>query len=266
MSMEQKAFEQYTAWKAFADTWFITTGGGSMYLYVIEGSEAALLIDTAYGFGNLRVFVEGLVQKPVIVANTHGHLDHAGGNGWWDRVYMHSGAIVDMETLANGPFDIKTLPHPNYERRFLKNGEHLSLGDREISVTETLGHSPGGLLFMDEKTGRLFCGDELECAQVLLIPNSEKEPPLKTRVENHLKSMKWLWARRKDIRAICPAHNGAPISQEYISDFITLDEQMLCDEQVVLPELRHRFIEMRPDAHTLRRTYYNKASFIYKIE
>jgi glyoxylase-like metal-dependent hydrolase (beta-lactamase superfamily II) len=47
---------------------------------LIIGPEKALLIDTGCGIGNLRKAVAEVTDKPVIVINTHTHLDHLGSN------------------------------------------------------------------------------------------------------------------------------------------------------------------------------------------
>ena len=47
---------------------------------LVEGSEKALLIDTLVGVGSLKAYVRELTDLPVQVVNTHGHLDHCGGN------------------------------------------------------------------------------------------------------------------------------------------------------------------------------------------
>ena len=52
---------------------------GGVYTTLIIGNEKALLIDTGYGYGNLREAVARLTDLPLIVANTHGHFDHVGG-------------------------------------------------------------------------------------------------------------------------------------------------------------------------------------------
>ena len=39
--------------------------GDSEYMYLLEGDEKALLIDTGYGAGNLREYVEKLTSKPI---------------------------------------------------------------------------------------------------------------------------------------------------------------------------------------------------------
>lgn len=42
-------------------------------MYLVNGSEHSLLIDTCVGAGNLRDFVEKLTEKPLTVLLTHGH-------------------------------------------------------------------------------------------------------------------------------------------------------------------------------------------------
>ena len=59
-------------------------------IYLIEGSEGALLVDTGVGAGSLKAAVESLTAKPVTVLLTHGHVDHAMGAGEFDTVYLHS--------------------------------------------------------------------------------------------------------------------------------------------------------------------------------
>ena len=47
---------------------------------LITGKTKALLIDTGYGYGDLKAVVRSLTDLPLRVVNTHCHLDHAGGN------------------------------------------------------------------------------------------------------------------------------------------------------------------------------------------
>ena len=47
---------------------------------LILGKTKALLIDTGYGYGDLKSVVRSLTGLPLCVVNTHCHLDHAGGN------------------------------------------------------------------------------------------------------------------------------------------------------------------------------------------
>ena len=47
--------------------------------YLLCGTRQALLIDTGLGYPGLKKTVEGLTKLPVVVANTHAHVDHIGG-------------------------------------------------------------------------------------------------------------------------------------------------------------------------------------------
>src|SRR6187549_2649383 len=49
-------------------------------IYLIEGRDSALLIDTGIGGANLPAFIKSLTSLPVIVVNSHSHPDHSGSN------------------------------------------------------------------------------------------------------------------------------------------------------------------------------------------
>ena len=44
-------FASYTSWKYNEDTWIINFMDGSQNMYLLEGDEKALLIDTGWGSG-----------------------------------------------------------------------------------------------------------------------------------------------------------------------------------------------------------------------
>ena len=64
-------------------------GAGDACMYFIQGSEDALLIDTAYGLGDLKSYIDGIAKTPYRVVITHGHADHANGIGQFSEVYMN---------------------------------------------------------------------------------------------------------------------------------------------------------------------------------
>lgn len=103
--MQQPTLEQifgsYMAWKVDEKTWIISFMNGTEYMFLLEGEEKALLIDTGYGVGNLRAFVEKLTEKPILVTNTHYHPDHAAGNGEYDLIFPnHNGGPIAREYLT----------------------------------------------------------------------------------------------------------------------------------------------------------------------
>jgi len=216
----------YGAWKTEFGDWMIVTTG-NVHCYLLLGSEKALLIDTGYGDGDLRYLVESITDLPVMVVNTHTHLDHSGGNGFWEEAYIgHGGEGTAREVMSN-----KRLPYPDYTIHFLEDGQMISLGDREVEVITIGAHHASSLAFLDKKNKTLYCGDELESSQVLLCVSGE-DVPTNVLVERHLNNMKKLQARKAEIDRLIPAHNGAPISPDYIDEFIHLSEWILSGEAV----------------------------------
>ena len=66
-------------------------------MYLLEGDEAALLIDCGTGIGNAAETVRELTDKPLTVAITHGHFDHDGAAALFPEIHLH-------------PLDIKRAP------------------------------------------------------------------------------------------------------------------------------------------------------------
>ena len=146
-------FGNYMAWKLDEKTWCISFMEGTEYIYLLEGTEKALLLDTGYGVGKLRAFVEKLTEKPILVANTHFHPDHSAGNGEWEEVLLSAGWETDAPSVLNpgaGPVDLNTLPHPDYKKIILHDGDVINLGGRSVNVLEALpAHCNSSLFFVD---------------------------------------------------------------------------------------------------------------------
>jgi len=242
---------------------FITILDGRQYLYLLEGAERALLIDTAWGCGDLRSYVETLTSKPVVVVNTHGHIDHRGGNGWWPEVHMHADAAAD----ADGPRapDSLEVPYPDYTRVFVGDGHTFDLGGREVEVIEIGAHASGSIALLDRETRMLFCGDEVESGQVLLFDYGTNEESVQKRlIERHLGNMQKLQTRSSEYSCLCPAHNGAPIAASYVDDFVALDRMILEGRHEPASRSGHWYLSRLPFGKELRRASYGGASIIYR--
>lgn len=261
-------FGSYMAWKRNSRTWFISFMNGSETMYLLEGDDKALLIDTGWGAGNLRPFVEKLTNKPIMVVNSHYHPDHAGGNGEWEEAWMHADWEKDIPSMGDCPCDISKLPHPNYAHRILTDGQIIDLGNRKVEVLYMTAHSNSSLFFLDHGQRMLFCGDEVEAAQVLMygIVEVPGEPhDLAARLRAHHANCAALWARRDEWDDLCPNHNGTPIAPEYLLDFMGLSEHIFLGDAIREDKLNHFYIEnQNPIAPQLCRVRYKGASFFVK--
>lgn len=260
----EEIFGSYLSWKINEDTWIINFMGGSQNMYLLEGGERALLIDTGWGAGNLRAYVEKLTAKPVTAALTHGHLDHSGGCGEWESVLMLPGAQADLRTCRRLPFDIGRLPHPDFEHKLVQDGDVVDLGGRTVELLDISAHSNGSLAFLDRKNGYLFVGDELESAQVLMYQVSEESGVpfvLDQRLRAHHANMLRLKELEGEWNAIFPAHNGAPIAKSYLDDTIALTERIYAGDAAVEDKLNHIHAEAGDPEHKLCRVRWGRASF-----
>ena len=79
--------EGYTVQLVAEDVWAIDEFGADI-IYLVKGEKSAAVIDTGSGFGNLKKVIETLTDLPYVVLNTHGHLDHVGGNHEFGKAYL----------------------------------------------------------------------------------------------------------------------------------------------------------------------------------
>lgn len=121
-----------------------------VHMYLVWGTERALLIDTGLGQGNLNAAVAQLWKKSLLVANTHGHEDHVGANTQFDQVLAHPGDWDSIRRYTSCSA-ANLLP--------LREGCRIDLGNRSLNVLSLPGHTPGSIAFWDQTYHILFCGD-----------------------------------------------------------------------------------------------------------
>lgn len=272
-SLEQ-IFGSYTAWEAKEGTWFLNFMNGSENMYLLEGADLALLIDTGYGAGNLKKFVEKLTDKPLVVVNTHFHPDHSAGNGEFEEVGVSAGWEVDAPSVTNAgavPFDIGKLPHPDYKKQILKDGDTIDLGGgRVIEVWEAKpAHCNSSLFFLDRKERMIFSGDEFECQQTLMFDNSNN-PDAPYDVKERLDHLKENALRILSVSDafdwVLPNHNGYPLTKAYVEDYVGLVDAIYAGTAVIEEKLNHPYIEMDPKAKELCRVRWGRVSIFIRKE
>lgn len=147
-------------------------------MYVINGRDRVLLLDTGFGTVPLRRVVGSLCgDKPVVVVNSHAHPDHSFGNnqfgcvcvGRFDEPFSHR--LPDAEELAKtrdmffgeylsaGGVLPNWTPGPAPRIFVLQEGDTIDLGGFVLRVLETPGHTLGSVSLLEESCRWLFTGD-----------------------------------------------------------------------------------------------------------
>lgn len=228
-------FELHNTWFTVTEVankvWLIDDHGFDN-IYLVEGSEKALLIDTGCGVGDLKELLSSLTSLPIIVVNTHGHPDHVLGNVQFQNVHMayedtllleeyiktDSRKLI-LENMLNGQytpnFSIDKWLNAKINNIIpIKNGHKFNLGDRDITVVSMPGHSAGCIGLLDEKEKLFFSGDSIgECDMWIHYNDSM---PLNT----FLKSIKHVRLISDKFDKILPGHNMSPIQSDIIDEII----------------------------------------------
>lgn len=112
-------------------------------------------------------FVNKHKLQPKMLLNTHCHLDHVFGNKFIAEKYqlglhLHEGEVPVLNFAPTSGL-MYNLPFDNYDGKFhfLQEGDTIQLGNDQLSVLFTPGHSPASLSFYCEAQGFLISGDVL---------------------------------------------------------------------------------------------------------
>lgn len=239
-NMNIKRINGFTLQQVSKDVWAIDEFGIDI-MYLVIGTERALLIDTGIGLGNIRAVVETMTSLPYDVVNTHHHYDHAGGNGHFEKVYAHKKAIPVIQEQNNPEtrleffrsqearteynheaslsFDV-ALPG-TFEMEGIEEGFTFQLGNRELEVLDTPGHTKDGICLLDRTYRLLFSGDTVVSTPTLMFHSFSDT------MSHYLASLKKLYRLKDSYELIFPGHYLRPIGSIYIDDQIACVQEIL---------------------------------------
>lgn len=189
----------YTAAKLAPGTWQILSSGD--FHYLVEGEDEAVAIDTGYGAGDLRVYLEALCGKPVRrVINTHHHFDHTANNAYFDLACMAEGS-VDHVTMPFPSFQGIDFPR-DYPIELVTDGTIIPLRGRELEILVIPDHAPGSIAILDRRERILFSGDEF----------MDFGKRLNESADNFLQNMEKVMAHRDEFDRLCGGPGIFPAS------------------------------------------------------
>lgn len=145
----------------------IVVGGLETNCYLVYCEETLQCAVVDPGAEPERIFLEiaEAELKPVVIINTHGHVDHIGANRdmkdhFGVPLYIHAadspmlGKIQQLElSLFLGAKDSPPADH------LMSDAEEIKIGNSVLRVLHTPGHSPGSVSLLGD--GFLLSGDTL---------------------------------------------------------------------------------------------------------
>lgn len=135
----------------------------NMYLVADETSRKAVLIDASSNIPELIEFAKDYDVEYILL--THGHFDHIMGLTSLKEA-LNAEAVICKDDLIisdninefTSLFGLPDVVPPAYDK-YIKDGDIINVGNLEIKVIHTPGHTEGGVCYLIGN--KLFSGDTL---------------------------------------------------------------------------------------------------------
>jgi hydroxyacylglutathione hydrolase len=215
-------------------------GPANDLMYLVTGTCRAMLVDTGMGLGNLAALVRELTDLPLIVVNTHGHPDHAGGNGGFDETWLAPQDESLMRQMTTDQFRLDDLkrafskdeplyhhladslvPARSYRLQALWPGQVIDLGGRRFEVLLVPGHTPGSVCLLNPDEKLLFTGDSIVATPVWMYLQHS------TSLGIYLASLKRVRERQAEFEILLPGHQPTPLDKNQLDNLISCAEEIL---------------------------------------
>lgn len=230
-------------------------------VYLVEGEKKAALIDTGFGVGDLKSYVETLTDKPYSVLLSHGHVDHASGAGQFDEVYLnlrdwdlekrHCTMEYRIWNIENGPGNSLepvaiTDYIPVYKGKYLNidEGMDIDLGEVTIKPVAVPGHTQGTLFFVIPEDRIAIFGDGCGEHTAVLLEES-------TTIKEYRNSLIHLQKYQNMYDTVLRNHGTYTSAKQILEDTIELCGDIIDRKDAKVPR---NFIDIpgymgRPEEH-----------------
>lgn len=224
-------------------------GNADVCMYLVEGATGALLIDTGYGIGDLKGYVDAIVQTPYEVLLTHGHIDHAAGAAQFERAWLdaHDFELYEHHCSLEARRSMLGTMNPEFmvqtqDDRFIEvdasvlvplPADHVfDLGDVHVSILSAPGHTTGTVVPLVGEDRAVIFGDA--CGVGTLLNLAESAP-----VSTFLASMENLAAQEDAWDTVLREHGTFCSTKGVLADNIELARRILAGTDDAVESVQH---------------------------
>lgn len=176
---------------------------GFVRMFLLEGAEKALLIDTGMTTVNAKEIAESITKLPLELLNTHADPDHVGGNKGFTKFYMNPNEEENFRSHGNTYGEI--LP--------VNEGDIINLGNRPLKIIHIPGHTPGSIGILDVNNQVLIGGDSVQDGDIYMFGPRRN-------IKNYISSLKHLMEYKDDFDTVYPSHGTFPVEKGLIDKLI----------------------------------------------
>ncbi len=222
-------------------TWITDPTGVSAFL--VKGEQRAVLLDTCVGFVGLKAKVDSLTSLPLSVILTHGHGDHAGGAGEFEKVYIHpadkeltgihglsmrmgyAGGMLGAGTTLSEE-DFVLVRTAAFEE--LSGGLVFDLGGISLEIIHVPGHTKGSCCVLIREERMILYGDACNANTLVMDGNS-------TDISTYKKSLEYLKTFDERYDTVLYSHGPAIGPRNSLDDNIELCGRILAGTDDAVP-------------------------------
>lgn len=250
-------------------------------VYLIKGSERALLLDTGMGICNIEPLVRELWPGELTVVNCHRHFDHTGNNWRFREVLIadEAGALRQArEGCPKEPLRNQTDPdmflfgYPEgfdpadywirpFNARPVEDGHVFDLGSRQVRLLYTPGHLEDHLMLYDLREKILFSGDMIYLGAIYVQFGNDVLGY--SDLDQYIASLERIERELPEIRAVYTSHNDF-IMPPSCTGMIRESLLAVRDGTAEGVPLRDEKYGYYGDPETMKQYFFDGFSIIYK--
>lgn len=230
-------------------------------MYLVVGDRRAALLDTGFGIGSLKSYVDTLTDRSYDVIISHGHLDHAGGAGEFQQAFLNKRdwelekyhctnerRLFDVyhgpEGVPKGVTEDDFIPFRKHPYLSVDEGMVFDLGGVTINPIATPGHSSGSLMFLIPEDRVCITGDALGEHTLLHFPGCVP-------VSEYINGLIHLRAFDDEFDIVFRNHGSYVSDKSIVKDSIELCKEILSRTDAAIPITIHdtQGLMGRPEVH-----------------